>query len=253
MGCSRYQVTAALVHRKPTFMASKEWLSVPWQGDAAPKDILHLLLDIAVDIPGYLHRIDEFMTLLQEGTTVPSELVAMQSSIWEQASELQARLDSWKRVHADTYPLGVPNEELDDETTDGFPVFRCRNLSTMHTTTAKILRYPDILLATSMCFYWAFCLVISATDSGLVSVLGLQERYQFACNICRSMKYYIQNMPGCLVSRIMFVLRTALDVFADGMIEKEFLVDVFRYIGKKLEFPVFSNQCTSSAVLPERR
>ncbi|PLB45312.1 putative C6 finger domain protein [Aspergillus steynii IBT 23096] len=246
-----YWITAALVHRKPTFMASKEWLSVPWPDDAASKDILHRLLDIAVDIPGYLYRIDEFMALLQEGTTAPSQLVAMQSAIWEQAGDLQARLNSWKTVHADTYPLGAPSEELDDETADGFPVFRCRNPSTMHTTTATILQYPDILLATSMCFYWAFCLVISATDSGLVSVLGLQERYQFACNICRSMKYYIQNIPGCLVSRIMFVLRTALDAFADGMIEKEFLVEVFRYIGKKLEFPVFSNQCTSSAVKPE--
>ncbi|KAI9039724.1 Zn(II)2Cys6 transcription factor [Aspergillus affinis] len=248
-----YWVTAALVHRKPTFMASKEWLSVPWPGDAAPKDILHQLLDIAVDIPGYLHRIDEFMALLQEGTTAPSQLVAMQSSIWEQAGELQTRLNTWKTMCADTYPLGPPSEELDNETADGFPVFRCRNPSTMHTTTAKILQYPDILLATSMCFYWAFCLIISATDSGLVSVMGLQERYQFACNICRSMKFYIQNIPGCLVSRIMFVLRTALDAFADGMVEKEFLVEVFQFIGKKLEFPVFSNQCTSSAVKPEHK
>lgn len=192
------------------------------------------------------------MALLQQGVTPPSQLVAMQSAIWEQAGELQTRLNTWKTVHADSYPLGTPSEELDEETADGFPVFRCRNPSTMHTATANVLHYPDILLATSMCFYWAFSLVISATDSGLVSVLGLQERYQFACNICRSMKYYIQNIPGCLVSRIMFVLRTALDALADGMIEKEFLVEVFGFIGRKLEFPVFSNQCTSSAVKPER-
>ncbi|THC94196.1 hypothetical protein EYZ11_006337 [Aspergillus tanneri] len=243
-----YWVTAALVHRKPTFMASKEWLTVPWTGDGTPKDILHRLLDIAVDIPGYLSQIDEFMALLREANSPPSLLAAMQSSILDLAGELQARLNMWKTMYADTYPPGMPKEELDCETPDGFPVFKCRDPSTMQTVTAKVLVYPDILLATSMSLYWALSLVISTADSGLVSVLGPQRRYLFACNICRSMKYYIQNIPGCLVSRIMFVIRTAFDVFTENMIEKEFLVECFHFIGRKLQLTVFSNQCASSAV-----
>ncbi|KAE8344727.1 hypothetical protein BDV24DRAFT_9158 [Aspergillus arachidicola] len=246
-----YWVTAALVHRKPSFLASKDWLTVPWAGDAPAKDILHHLLDIAVDIPGYLSRIDEFSAMVDKAAACTFELTGMQSSIWQQATELQARLDMWKAAYADTYPSGTAWEVHDTESKDGFPVFRYRNTSSMSVTVAKVLQYPDILLATSMCFYWALSLVVSASDSGLVSVLGPQQRYQFACDICRSMKYYINNIPGYLMSRIMFVLRTAFDAFSPGMIEKEFIAELFQYIGRKLEFPVFSNKCTSSAVKSE--
>ncbi|KAE8151650.1 putative C6 finger domain protein [Aspergillus avenaceus] len=243
-----YWVTAALVHRKPTFMASKEWLTVPWAGDAPPKDILQRLLDVAVDIPGYLSQIDEFSAMLKNSPGSTCELLTLQSSIWEQANELQTRLNMWKTMYADTYPKGSAHEEHDSDTFDGFPTFRCRNPSTMCVITAKILVYPDTLLAVSMSFYWALSLVVSSSDTGLVSVLGPQERYQFACNICRSMKYYITNIPGCIVSRIMFALRAAFDAFSPGMIEKEYLAELFLYIGRKLEFPVFSNKCTSSSL-----
>ncbi|KAF5860577.1 hypothetical protein ETB97_001351 [Aspergillus alliaceus] len=243
-----YWVTAALVHRKPTFMASKEWLTVPWAGDAPAKDILHHLLDIAVDIPGYLSRIDEFSAMLKKEADCTFELTGMQSSIWQQATELQTRLNMWKAFYADTYPQGTAWEVSDNESADGFPIFRCRNPSTMCVTVGKVLHYPDILLATSMCFYWALSLVVSATDTGFISVLGPHQRYQFACDICRSMKYYINNIPGYLMSRIMFVLRTAFDAFSPGMIEKEYVAELFQYIGRKLEFTVFSNKCTSSAV-----
>ncbi|KAE8356679.1 hypothetical protein BDV28DRAFT_83340 [Aspergillus coremiiformis] len=246
-----YWVTAALVRRKPTFLASKEWLTVPWAGDAPAKDILHHLLDVAVDIPGYLFRIDEFAAMLRRETGCTYELTGMHSSLSQQATELQTRLDIWKTIYADTYPQGTAWEVPDNESTDGFPVFRCRNPSTMHLTVGKILYYPDILLATSMCFYWALSLVVSASDTGFVSVLGPHQRYTFACDICRSMKYYINSIPGYLISRIMFVLRAAFDAFAPEMVEKEYVAELFEYIGRKLEFTVFSNKCASSAVRSE--
>ncbi|PYI04319.1 C6 finger domain protein [Aspergillus sclerotiicarbonarius CBS 121057] len=245
-----YWVTAALVHRKPTFLAEKDWLTVPWPGDGPSKDILQRLLDVAVHIPGYLSQIDEFTALLKAGTRPPSELVTLQSAIWERANELQGLLQMWKSMYADTYPAGGPWEETHyrADPTDDFPKFRCRNPSTMEVVIARNIMYPDLLLATSMTFYWALGLIISTTDPGLVSVLSLHERYQYACNICRSMKYYATNIPGCLISRVMFILRTAFDNFADGMIEKESMAEMFAYLGRKFEFPVFSNKCTSSSV-----
>ncbi|RAL04165.1 Zn(II)2Cys6 transcription factor domain-containing protein [Aspergillus ibericus CBS 121593] len=245
-----YWVTAALVHRKPSFLAEKDWLTVPWPGDGPSKDILQRLLDVAVHIPGYLSQIDEFTALLKAGTKPPSELVTLQSAIWERANELQGLLQMWKSMYADTYPAGGPWEESHyrADPDDNFPRFRCRNPSTMEVVIARNIMYPDLLLATSMSFYWALGLIISTTDPGLVSVLGLHERYQYACNICRSVKYYTTNIPGCLISRVMFVLRTAFDSFADGMIEKESMAEMFAYIGHKFEFPVFSNKCTSSSV-----
>ncbi|PYH96435.1 C6 finger domain protein [Aspergillus ellipticus CBS 707.79] len=248
-----YWVTAALVHRKPTFLADKDWLTVPWPGDAPTKDILQRLLDVAVRIPGYLSEIDEFSAFLKSGTKPPSELITMQTNIWERATELQGQLQMWKTMYADTYPSGGPWEETLPEMnpTDDFPIFKCRNPSTLEVMAARNIIYPDLLLATALSFYWALSLIISASDTGLVSVLGRQERYQYACNICRSMKYYTQNIPGCLVSRVMFILRTAFDNFSDGMVEKDSMADLFAYIGRKFEFPVFSNKCTSSSIKVE--
>ncbi|GIK02031.1 hypothetical protein Aspvir_006074 [Aspergillus viridinutans] len=254
------QVTAALVQRKPTFLASKEWLTVPWPGDAPSKDILHRLLDIAVDIPAYLGQIDDFAAALRSGTATSTDLVAQQTAIWDRATELQSRLNLWKSMFADTYPPGPaweepapdpatkPESEIEIETTPSFPTFMCRDPATMDLVPAKLLVYPDLLSATCMTYYWALHLIVSTTDSGLGSVLGLQERYQYACNICRSMKYYVETIPGCLVSRTMFVLRTAFDAFADGMVEKEFVTEVFRHIADKFNFAVFANQCASSSV-----
>ncbi|PYH49865.1 Zn(II)2Cys6 transcription factor domain-containing protein [Aspergillus saccharolyticus JOP 1030-1] len=253
-----YWVTAALVNRQPTFLSSSEWLTVPWSGDGPSKDILQRLLDVAVHIPGYLAQIDDFQLALRESAVPTSELVRMQSAIRVRALQLQDMLQEWKHTYADTYEGGGPHEEpsfgsgrdrLNGE--HSFPVFRYRDPSTMQITAATNLVYPDLLLATLMCYYWALNLVISATDTGLVGVLGLQERYQYACNICRSMKYYAETVPGCLVSRIMFVLRTAFDSFPDGMVEKESMSELFAYIGRRFAFPVFSNQCTSSSVRAE--
>ncbi|EAW08556.1 Zn(II)2Cys6 transcription factor [Aspergillus clavatus NRRL 1] len=243
-----YWVTAALVKRKPTFLASKEWLTVPWPGDAPSKDIQHRLLDIAVDIPAYLAQVDEFADALKSGTTSSSELVSIQSSIWERAAELHSRLRLWKSMFADTDPHGQPWEESNTNSESDFPIFRCRNPTTMEVVTAQLLMYPNAMAATCMTYYWALDLIISTPDSGLASMLSPQERYQRACNICRSMKYYCESVPGYLVSRIMFVLRTAFDAFSDGMIEKQFAADVFRYIGDKFQFAVFSNHCASSSV-----
>lgn len=238
-----HQVTAALAQRQPTFLASREWLTVPWLGDNPPKDVLHRLLDVAVDIPAYLSQVDTFSFMLQTISTSSSELIGLQSTIWEEATELNTRLQLWESMCVKTYPGGEPCEELDPVPIDGFPVFQCRNPTSLETLSPRDLIYPDLLLATSMCFYWAMRLMISSTDGGLVSVLTMQDRYESACNICRSMRYYVHNIPGLLVSRMIFVLRTAYDSFADGTVERQFVRDLFLYIGKKFEFPIFSNKC----------
>lgn len=241
----RFQVTAAIALRKPTFLASREWLTVPWLGDSAPKDILHRALDIAVDIPEYLSEVDTFTSMLKDATA-STELISLQTTIWDKATEIKGRLQLWETTHVRTYPNGGPWEALEPIAVADFPVFKCRNPSSLETFTPRDLVYPDLLLATSMNFFWAMRLIISPTDGGLPSVLTMQDRYESACNICRSMKYYVQNIPGALVSRMIFVLQTAYESFADGTIEKQFVKDLFLFIGRRFQFPVFSKQGTSS-------
>lgn len=126
-----------------------------------------------------------------------------------------------------------------------FSRFRCRNLATGELVTPPHLVYPDQLFSLSMCLYWALRLVITAEhDSGMVTVLSPHERYQLACDICRSMNYYVRTSPGLLLSRIMFPLRVTFDAFSDGMPEQEFIKELFLYIRKKFWFQVFRNSCT---------
>lgn len=213
-------------------------------GEASSKDILHRVLDIAVDIPAYLAQVDAFSAMLEVATTATSnELVALQSNIWETASELDARLRLWEYIYAQNYAGGTgPQESLDRISLEDFPTFHCRDPITLETFIPRDLVYPDLLLATSMCFYWTMRLLISSTETGLPSVLSPQDRYESACNICRTMKYYVQNIPGTLVSRMIFVLQTVYGSFPDGTVEKKFVMDLFLYIGKRFHFPVFSSQ-----------
>lgn len=207
-------------------MASEEWLTVPWLGDAAPKNILHRLLDIVVDIPTYLSQFDELSASLNDGTKTSPELVTSQSKIRDHALELDRRLREWECQDASQYPGGGLWEQVDIEGNGDFPVFCCQHFKTVDIIQPTILVYPDLLFAMSMCFYWAMRLILSAGDAGIVNVLPPEERYLLACNICRSVKYYVLHVPGSLVSRLMFVLRVAFDTFAEDTVEKGVCVGV---------------------------
>lgn len=253
------QVTSAIVNRRPTFLANKEWKTVPWPENGPPKDILHHLLDVAVDIPAYLAAFDNFKAGLKQGTIATVDWISSkQIALWETATELDHRLQLWHSIHATTYSMGYVREVFEDtirtseNDRDGpwrMPRFQCRDLSTGELVTPSVLVYPDLLLGFSMILYWAFRLVLPAVDdSGLLPVLSTHERYELACNICRSMSYYVPRAPGMTISRVMFPLRVAFDTFSDGMEEKKFMGELFRYIGYKFRFPVFRNSCTDSAV-----
>lgn len=237
------QITAALAQRKPTFLANKEWLTVPWMNEDSSKDVLHRVLDIAVDIPGYLFLVDSLSAMLMDDTASPLELIALQNNVWETATELDARLRLWESVCNRTYPGGGPREATEKiPGSEEFPTFACRDPNTLETLNPPDLVFPDVFLATSMCFCWAMRLTIAPQDDGLPGVISLQDRYESACNICRSMRYYVHNIPGSLVSRMIFVLRTANESFSPGTVEKQFIIELYSYIGKKFNFPVFASQ-----------
>ncbi|KAL4896844.1 hypothetical protein BDV59DRAFT_190785 [Aspergillus ambiguus] len=246
-----YWVSAAVVIRMPTFLASSEWRTVPWPADGPPKDILHQLLDIMVEIPGYLYEVDRMMELLHASSVSSSTLMASQTTLSERACELDRRLLRWKSVCADTYPLGSWWEEKAYSNKDrgnNFPVFQCKDLTTMSVITPSQLVYPDVFLLTSMLYYWAARLVLSQQDPSLVEVIGVQERYIIACNICRSLESYIQTVPGGLLSRLMFILRVVYDTFPEGTIEKQYVSQVFSYITNEYRSTIFARQCSELAV-----
>jgi hypothetical protein len=244
------QVTAAIVSRRPTFLAHDNWIHVPWTKDNPPKDILHYLLDVAVMIPAFLSHCDELSSALREHTLHSSEQRTARFEVRAEFATIDRRLQEWKNLHADHYALGLIQETPQEDgyyQNDPVPRLRCKDVATSELLEPTIFHFPDLMLAVSMILYYAFRLIITVTDAGEVSLpLQPHSRYKLACNICRCMPYLVRHMPKFLISRIMFPVRTAYDTFSADMIEKEFIRQMFTYIGEKHKFPLFTNSCTAS-------
>jgi hypothetical protein len=231
-------------------------LTLPWTENGLQKDILHHLLDIAVDIPAFLGKYDAFKKALMKGKLSQSELVTAQNQIQSTATTLHQRLQLWHSVNALHYEHGYMTEKSTEEYLRDaeIPRFYCQDVSSGDIDQPTVLIYSDLLLATTMCLYRALRLVVAGGDhDGLFTVLSSSERYQLAVDICRSMPYYLKTVPGFLVSRLMFSLRVAFDTFSEGLIEKEFIQQIFGYIAEKYRFRVFQNQCSESSTAVRAR
>lgn len=229
---------------------------MPWTETGLQKDILHHLLDVAVDIPAFLGKYDTFKTALVKGKLSQTELLIAQNEIQSTATTLDERLQLWYSVNVLHYEHGYMTEKsAEDYLRDAeIPRFYCQNVSSGDIEQPPVLIYPDLLLATTMCLYRALRLVVAGGDhDGIYTVLSFSERYQLAVDICRSMPYYLKTVPGFLVSRLMFSLRVAFDTFPEGTIEREFVQQMFGYIGEKYRFRVFQNQCSESSTAVRAR
>lgn len=229
---------------------------MPWTETGLQKDILHHLLDVAVDIPALLGKYDAFKIALVKGKLSQSELVTAQNEIQLTATALDQRLQLWHSVNVLHYEHGYMTEKSAEDYLRNaeIPRLYCHNVSSGDIDQPHVLVYPDLLLATTMCLYRALRLVVAGGDhDGLFTALSFSERYQLAVDICRSMPYYLKTVPGFLVSRLMFSLRVAFDTFSEGMIEREFIQQMFGYIGEKYRFRVFQNQCSESSTAVRAR
>lgn len=231
-------------------------MTLPWTENGPQKDILHHLLDVAVDIPAFLGGFDAFKIALLKGKLSQSQLVTAQNHIQSTVTGLDLRLQLWHSVNAIHYEHGYITEKPAEEYLSDaeIPRFYCRKVSSGDIDQPSVLIYPDLLLATTMCLYRALRLVVAGGDhDGLITVMSSSERYQLAVDICRSMPYYLKTVPGFLVSRLMFSLRVAFDTFSEGMIEREFIQQIFGYVGEKYHFRVFANQCSESSTAVRAR
>lgn len=229
---------------------------MPWTENGPHKDILHHLLDIAVDIPTFLSRYDSFKMDLANGKLSQSELVTAQNEIQSTATSIDQRLQFWHSMNALKYEYGYITEQSAEHYLENaeIPRLYCQNVSSGDIYQPPVLIYPDLLLATTMCLYRALRLVIAGGDQdGLITVLSSSDRYNLAVDICRSMPYYLKTVPGFLVSRLMFSLRVSFDTFSEGRMEREFIQQMFGYIGEKYRFRVFQNQCSESSTAVRAR
>ncbi|KAL1952513.1 hypothetical protein VTO42DRAFT_5099 [Malbranchea cinnamomea] len=237
-----YLASIALVVRAPTFLAREEWKLVPWSAGSSVKDSLQHLLDVVVDIPAFLHQFDRFNQGLNNGTIPCSEVSATQTMLWTWVADLDRRLRKWKEDYIDSDPNGPAREgDIPGDAQFPFPVFQCRDLDTMEVITPKPLVYSDLRHAQTMCIYESALLVLGAADTRPVGAMSPREQYTAACNICRSMEFYIRTIPGGLINRLAFPLRTAYDALPEGNVERKFVEEVFRLVEQRFKLRLWGS------------
>ncbi|KAL5342134.1 hypothetical protein BJX70DRAFT_357042 [Aspergillus crustosus] len=226
------QVSASFSNRAPSFLAREDWKTIPWSAGTTAKNILHYLLDLAVEIPTLLSQHDELEAELQAHMLSAHERTVKQAALWKGIADLTNRFALWKINWVDGYPDGPPREV--EATDDGkFPVFHCMDLRTGAVITPTKFEYPDLLLTQTMCIYFTTRLILSSVDNRPTDRVGPMEQYQLACGICRSLEWYILTSPGNMINRLAFPVRVAWEALPDGGPERQFLYEVLKLVEKR--------------------
>ncbi|RAL14742.1 uncharacterized protein BO97DRAFT_412049 [Aspergillus homomorphus CBS 101889] len=211
-----YSIAGSILLRRPLFLLDSDWMTIPWGHQ--PKDMLHQLLDIGVQVPYYLFQTDKYRSELESGASDHEELRHGYSSPSAWAQALDNRLQRWYHESIVNYNHGAIQESPERLDTS-FPIFSCHDPAG-RIFTPPLLTYPDLLLTTVMCYYWALRITIAAS-SHLPTLL--EQRYEWACNICRSLEAYIAKGPRCFIYRILYPVVVAYQVFERNSIERGFI------------------------------
>lgn len=228
-----------MVVRSPSFLAFEEWKTIPWSAGTTTKDILHHLLDLAVEIPALLSLFDELEVAYGSAGLSTREVHLKQARLWNGVADLTSRYAQWKHDWADAYPDGPPREvesqEQQQQQTGSykFPIFRCYDLRTGAIVQPTTFVYPDLRLAQTMCLFYTTRLILSTVDTRPVDRVTPAQQYELACGICRSLEWYIRTAPGNMINRLAFPVRVAWEAFPDGGPERQFIHEVLQLVERR--------------------
>ncbi|KAJ5788756.1 hypothetical protein N7457_003746 [Penicillium paradoxum] len=227
-----YWIGAAMATRQPSFLAREEWKTIPWSAGTTNKDILHHLLDLGTEVSGLLALSDAFKEATITSIMGTQEIAVKQSTLWNGIGELTARFYRWHEEFVVAYPDGPP-QEAQQKADEDFPVFQRRDLRTGATFTPTRFTYPNLLLAQTMCMYYAVRLILSSIDTRPHDRVSPMEQYDLGCGICRSLEFYILTAPGNMINRLAFPTRVAWEAFPDGGPERRFMIEVLQLVEKR--------------------
>jgi hypothetical protein len=231
------------VNRKQSFLDREDWKTIPWSTGTTEKNLLHYLLDLVVEIPKWLEYSDD----IREGSLRPSgmgqaELRVKQAYLWNGIDDLTARMKQWWNDWVACYPTGPPGERERREDDDPFPIFRRLNLRTMEVFEPPKADYPDLLLCQTICVYASTLLVLTTADSRPAGAISRPEKYELACDITRSLEWYVRHAPGNMINRLAFQVRIAWIAFPAGGPEREFLRDIFLLVERRHSLRLWGSQ-----------
>ncbi|KAF7713624.1 Fungal Zn(2)-Cys(6) binuclear cluster domain-containing protein [Penicillium ucsense] len=227
-----YWIGGALAARQPSFLAREEWKTIPWSAGTTKKDMLHHLLDVATEIPGLLAQSDQFKESQAARTMGAQETAVKQVALWNGITECMGKFQQWYEEWVVQNSQGLIQEVEQNETQD-FPIFRRRDLRTGAIYAPTRFIYPNLLLAQTMCLYYAVRLILSSIDTRPQDRVTPMEQYELGCGICRTMAYYILTAPGNMINRLAFPTRVAWEAFPDGGPERAFLAEVLQLVERR--------------------
>ncbi|KAE8154594.1 hypothetical protein BDV25DRAFT_147541 [Aspergillus avenaceus] len=213
--------TFAIVHcigtRKPTFLASPEWTSLPWKGYA--KSPQQYLLDLLTEVPGFLQQMDTVVSVSD-----PLEKYEKLAKICDNYSDFAIRLDTWYETYKHHNPGPLYWEQPSD-------LYKTQRTTQLYTPFAKCIVFPNPETGRIQLFYWTTHLLLFS-NLGMVyqeclmgKELGLKPTLPpFPCNITRmhgiavdiakSMEYFLRPETVSLAScSLAFPISIALGYF----------------------------------------
>jgi len=184
-----------------------------------------------VDLPEILYQHDLCAMAIRGKPHLDERITEQQQNLWGLVADFERKMRLWKRLWADAYPAGQPIEVY-SQGDDPFPVFR-RLDSTGTIITPPTLVYPDPQSARTVGMYGAAMILLATVDTRPTGAITPSEKYDFACQICRTMEYYIRNVPGNHINRMAFPLRVAFDALPEASVERRFVGEVFHLVRRR--------------------
>ncbi|CAZ82994.1 unnamed protein product [Tuber melanosporum] len=228
-------LTNSLVSCKRNFLASKEWLTIPWT--KTQKTPMQQLQDLHLELPG----------ILEARRALPR---SAHPSLLRRCLDFKAKLEAWYENFIST-PSAHHWLEFSALNIDP-PVF------------PTCYRFPNIGVANTYTFYWANLIVLNYTIIGLTPacqspLVTTDEIYDLAAQICMSVEYFVapeRKSYGPVLT--MYPLRVATGCFmrmgARGKKSTLWCKAIFGVLGergvmlaKMLEMVVWENKETEEA------
>ena len=182
-------IYAAILQRKATYLATDEWLTIPWK--TQHRTYFDRMVDLATAIPGMLEKFD----VLRESDSDTTQDLAQ---LLDECKELQILMNRWKDgTKKGATPRVIKHDVLD---ADGYPF-------------DTDLWFENHLFVHARLIYYACCLALNEAAEGIMVALELRgqevaksaepssmgeffKAERHAANICRTVTYCLQPEMG---------------------------------------------------------